>query len=215
MRNAPALLLAALLAACAGARPAPEPSAESIYRQAEKAVAARDTQEAQKFLDRVRDEFPFSRYAVDAELLGADLAFGDQKYEEASTAYRAFEEQHPTHPKALYALFRRGLALRELSRPADRDQTATRGAAEAFQKLLNASPQGEFAADARKYLADARSRLAGHELFVAKFYLGRKQPSAALERLRTVAREYADTPEREEAAGLLRSLEAGGAAKDR
>ena len=46
------LTLLLLGAACAGAPPAPELSAEELYRQAEQAVEARDAETAQKLLDR-------------------------------------------------------------------------------------------------------------------------------------------------------------------
>jgi outer membrane protein assembly factor BamD len=205
------LVLALLLAACAGTAPnLTESSAEELYRQAEQAAKKEDYERAQKLLDRIRDDFPFSKFAVEAELLGADVAFSREKWEEAAAAYRSFEDQHPTHPKALYALYRRGLAQMALGRPPDRDQTATRNAADAFQKLLYASPDGEFSADARKRLAELRATLAAHELAVAQFYLKKAQRDAALERLRAVVRDYPDTPQREEAASLLKQLEAGG-----
>lgn len=202
------LVLALFLAACAGTTAnLPDTSAEELYRQAQQATKDSDPERAQKFLDRIRDEFPFSKFAAEAELLGADLAFSQEKFEEAAAAYRTFEEQHPSHPRALYALYRRGLAHMALSRPPDRDQTATRKAAEAFQKLLYASPDGEFSADAKRRLAEARSTLAAHELSVAQFYLRKENRDAAVERLRVVVGEYPDTPQREEAANLLVQLE--------
>lgn len=204
------LLSALFLAACAGTTAKlPETSVEDLYHQAEQATKGSDPERAQKLLDRIRDEFPFSKFAAEAELLGADLAFSQEKFEEAAAAYKTFEDQHPSHPKALYALYRRGLAQMALSRPADRDQTATRKAAEAFQKLLYASPDGEFSADAKRRLAEARSTLASHELSVAQFYLKKKNRDAAAERLRAVVGEYPDTPQREEAAKLLLQLQDG------
>lgn len=202
------LLVVFFLAACA-ATPlkAPEVSAEDLFRQAEQAAKGSDPERAQKLLDRIRDDFPFSKFAAEAELLGADMAFSQGTWEEAAAAYKTFEDQHPSHPKAPYALYRRGLAQMALSRPPDRDQTATRNAAEAFQKLLYASPNGEFSADAKRRLADMRSRLAAHELTVVQFYLRKGQHDAALERLRAAVREYPDTPQREEAASLLRQVE--------
>lgn len=205
------LLLVLLCAGCAGTTAnLPDTSAEDLYRQAEQAVKAGQAEPARKLLDRIRDEFPFSKFAAEAELLGADLAFSQEKWEEASAAYQTFQDQHPSHPRALYALYRRGLSQMELSRPPDRDQTATRNTAAAFQKLLYASPSGEYSAEAKRRLGEARSTLAAHELAVAQFYLRKDQRDAAQERLRAVVSEYPDTPQRQEAEVLLRRLGGGG-----
>lgn len=204
----PALLLALLLSACAGVQEnKSETTPEVLYAEAQAEAKDKEYERAQKILDRIRDDFPFSKVAVEAELLGADLAFDQEKFEEATAAYKAFEDLHPTNPRVSYAVFRRGLAQMALSRPEDRDQTATHGAAEAFQRLLHASPDGPYAAEARQKLAVARGRLAAHELYVASFYLRREQPDAARLRLETLLKDYPDTPQRGEAARLLARLE--------
>lgn len=201
--------LAALLlaAACAGKQQRADIPPEELYRQAQDAVEEHDYEGAQALLDQVRDEYPFSRYAAEAELLSADMAFRQEKYEEAAAAYRSFEELHPTHAKAVYALYRRGLSYAEVSLPADRDQTATRNAVEAFQKLLYAHPESEHAVDARDRLTELRGRLAAHELNVARYYIRKKSYDAALQRLRTLVQEYPDAPQRDEALQLALELQ--------
>jgi len=209
MRAFLAAVLAATLAltACAGKQRRTDIPPEELYRQAQVAVEDRDYEEARELLDQIRDQYPFSRYAVDAELLGADMAFREKKYEEAAAAYRSFEELHPTHPKAPYALYRRGISYEETTRPADRDQTSTRNAVEAFQKLLYASPDSEYAADARARLGKLRGRLAEHELYVAKYYIRRKQFDAAVQRLQGLVQDYPEAPQRDEALRLALELQ--------
>ena len=198
-----------LLSACAGVQEnKTETTPEALYAEAQAEAKNKAYERAQKILERIRDDFPFSKVAVDAELLGADLAFEQEKFEEATAAYKSFEDLHPTHPQVPYAVYRRGLAQWALSRPEDRDQTATRGAAEAFQRLLHANPEGPHSAEAKQKLAEARSRLAAHELYVASFYLRREQPDAARVRLETLLKDYPDAPQREEAARLLAQVDA-------
>lgn len=179
---------------------------------ARQALEDENFDEAKTLVDRIRDEFPFSRYATDAELLAADAAFEGAQYEEAAAAYRSFEELHPTNEKIPYAVYRRGAAYDRLSLPEDRDQTATRRAVEAFTKLLNAFPESEFATEARGRLGELRSRLAAHELYVARYYLRKKQPSAALQRLRAAVQEFPETPEGAAALKLALELQTKAAA---
>ncbi len=204
-----ATLVAVLLAvACAGKQERADIPPEELYRLAQEALEDSDYEEAGELLDQIRDEYPFSRFAAEAELLSADMAFRQEKFEEAAAAYRSFEELHPTHPKAAYALYRRGLSYAEVSMPEDRDQTATRSAVEAFQKLLYASAESEHAADAQVRLAELRGRLAGHELYVARYYIRKKSYGAALQRLRTLVQEYPEAPQRDEALRLALELQA-------
>lgn len=196
------------LCACAGVESKKDMSADELYRAAQTSVAEKDYEVARKLFDRIRDEYPFSQFAVEAELLAADMAFQDKNWEEAAAAYRSFEDLHPTHPRVGYAIYRRGVAEAELSRPEDRDQTATRKAAEAFQKLLYAYPDSEHAQDARRRLAQARSTLAAHELYVAEYYVRRKKYDAALARLQELVQDYSDTPYRDEALLLATEIKA-------
>ncbi len=208
-----ALLPLHLLAAgCGGLQVAPDTPPEELYRMAREALEEKRFDEAKTLGDRIRDEFPFSRYATEAELLAADASFADAKYEEAAAAYRSFEELHPTNERVPYAVYRRGAAYDHLSLPEDRDQTATRRAAEAFTKLLNAYPESEFAPEARGRLVELRSRLAAHELYVARYYIRKKRTPAALQRLRGLVQEFPETPEGATALRLALDLETKAAA---
>lgn len=208
MRILPCIALCAglLFAACAGPAQRAELTPDELYTQAAEALEKKRFEKARELADRVRDDHPFSRFAVEAELLLADVAFREDKFEEAAAAYRSFEELHPTHPRVPYALFWRGAAYVNQSLPSDRDQTATRLAAEAMQKLLYAYPGSEFDGRARELLQDMRAKLAGHELQVARYYAKERQYPAALQRLTALVRDYPDTPAGEEAVTLAKDL---------
>jgi outer membrane protein assembly factor BamD len=203
-----------LLSACAGADRLAGVPPDQLYAMAQAAGADKDYEEAQKILDRIRDDHPFSRFAAEAELLAADLKFQAEAFEEAAALYRSFEQLRPTHPRVAYTIYQRGLAYWNLSSPAGRDQANTHSAAEAFQKLLYGYPTSEFAAPARERLAQARSRLAAHEIHVGRYYLRRERYAAALGRLEAVAREFPDTPEQAEARQLATEARAGLAASE-
>src|SRR3954470_6189044 len=56
-------------------------------------------QEATRYFSFVRQKFPFSKYAVLAELALADTQFERGNYQEAIDAYKNFLRLHPTHEK--------------------------------------------------------------------------------------------------------------------
>src|SRR4051795_6027082 len=55
--------------------------------------------EAQKYFQFVKQKYPFSKYAVLAELAIADAHFARGNYNDAIDAYKAFARLHPTHEK--------------------------------------------------------------------------------------------------------------------
>src|SRR5690349_9299851 len=55
--------------------------------------------EAQKYFQFVKSKFPFSKFAVLAELAIADTQFARGNYTEAIDSYKSFARLHPTHEK--------------------------------------------------------------------------------------------------------------------
>lgn len=204
-----ACLIVALVALTACSRPklSADMPPDQLYQRALDAMADEDWREAREILEKIQDDHPFSRYAVEAELLEADLAYDQKQYQEAAAAYRSFEELHPTHPKVSYALFRRGMSYMKMSMSKDRDQTATRNAVEAFEKLLYAYPESDYAATGSDELTEARARLAAHELYVARYYVRRHKVEAAIERLQYLVQRYPDSPSTDEALKLALELQ--------
>ncbi|WP_025322588.1 outer membrane protein assembly factor BamD [Deferrisoma camini] len=201
------LVLGIALAGCWGTQRLEDLSPAELYAMAQRAVEKYRYEEAQKLIDRIRDDHPFSKFATEAELLEADMLFRQEKFEEAAAAYRGFEELHPTYPKLDYVIFRRGLCYYNLSQPPDRDQEPTHRALEAFQKLLYARPKSQYAAEAQEKVKELRQRLAEHEMYVARYYLRKKRYSAALGRLQELVRSYPDSPLRDQALALALEIQ--------
>lgn len=204
------ILAALLLCACAGKKPATDitkplsgPSASDAARAYEKGMAEKKDKnylEATRYLEAVRNNFPYSQYAALAELAIADMAYERDDYSSAATAYQDFVKSHPSHPKADYAAFRAGMARYEdragswfLLPPAhERDETPVRQALEAFQRFVTAYPKSELVPRAKDLIHDCRERLAAHERYVASFYWKRKAWRGAAARLVAIADNYGD-----------------------
>jgi outer membrane protein assembly factor BamD len=193
-------LTLAISSGCANAPPVEElPSAEAYYQRGLDALAGErflflfsdvDYGRAIELFQEVIDNYPYSEYAVLAEIKIADTYFDQQNYEQATSYYQDFVELHPKHEKVPYALYRHGLCSAERMRASDQDQEATRTAIAQFEVLLERYPDSEYAADARARLADAQNRLALHDVQIGDFYLDRGECYAAASRYRGALSEY-------------------------
>jgi outer membrane protein assembly factor BamD len=166
-------------------------SAKDLFDNAMEQFDDEDCTEAEKLFEDVRRQFPYSKYAVEAELKIADCKFSDGADAEAAVAYQQFVKAHPTHEAADYAAFKRGMAFVEqipgdffIMPPSyERDQSATRDAREAFASFLRTYPDSRFRERASEELVQVVDALVRHEMYVARFYLSRDLRKAASVRL--------------------------------
>lgn len=187
-------------------------TARQNFDEGDAAFKAERYAEAIKFFEHVKNKFPYSKYAVLADLRMADAHFEREKWLEAADAYRLFVRFHPRHEQVPYATWRVALSYyKEMQKgffllPAahETDLASTNDAIRAFDDYLSRYPDGEHVEEARKLRTEARGRLAEHDLYAAKFYVQREKWQGALWRYERVANDFADTPK---AAAAL--LEAG------
>ena len=104
-------LILASVFGCKSAPPTFEepPPAEELYETGLKQLEGRRIWGVLPFVNHgkaietfqsIVDNYPYSDYAVLAELKIADGYFADHKYEEALSYYRDFSDLHPQHPKS-------------------------------------------------------------------------------------------------------------------
>jgi outer membrane protein assembly factor BamD len=201
------LLLAALGFGCAGSARDKKAatleysvSAKQNYDKGMKSLENDEWVDAAKFFGFVKARFPYSKYAVLADLRIADAAFGAGAYLEAIDSYKQFIKFHPTHEMVEngYASFRIGESYYKML-PDDwflvppsyeKDQTSTLDAMReltTFQKKFPKSPYFDRSEKMRKGCALA---LARHEWYVATFYWDRNRPMGTVLRLRTLLDRY-------------------------
>jgi outer membrane protein assembly factor BamD len=159
--------------------------------------------EASRYFSFVRQKFPFSKYAVLAELALADTQFERGNYQEAIDAYKNFLRLHPTHEKVEdgYVAYRIGQCyVKEmpddffLLPPAnEKDQTAVHDALRELNDFVDKYPDSKYMEQAQKDRREVLRRLIEHEVYVARFYLTRDHPNAAILRLEGALRRYPDS----------------------
>jgi outer membrane protein assembly factor BamD len=201
-RFVPALALLLLAAGgCKSPPPAFEdvPPADELYQEALETLDGGrlmgiiphvDYTAAIETLQAIIDNYPYSDYAILAELKIADAYFDDEKYEEALSYYRDFADLHPQHERVPYTIYRSALCHQRRIHAANRDQTATRDALVYLDRLLARHPHSEFATEAEALWRDLRTRLAHQIMKVGDFYLGRDEYESAAERYRSLLNDF-------------------------
>jgi outer membrane protein assembly factor BamD len=175
-------------------------TAEENFMKGMRSLKGQSWQDAEKYFKFVRQHWGFSKWATLAELRLADAAFGREAYIEAIDGYKAFMRSHPSHEFTIngYCAFRIGEAYYKqipsdffvLPPSYEKDQGPVHDAMRELMAFLDEYGDSPYAEKGRKMYADTIRRLADHELYVARYYLDRNKPQAAIWRLEYVVNKY-------------------------
>jgi outer membrane protein assembly factor BamD len=141
---------------------------------------------------RLKDIYPFSKYAILAELKLGDAHYMLGEYEDAVFAYEEFEKLHPRNEAIPYVIYQIGRCHFDRISTPDRDQTAARKALATFLRLRKQFPDDPYAHSAAEHLVACYKSLSGHEFSVAEYYFKTRHFKAALGRFRLVVSDYPD-----------------------
>jgi len=128
------------------------------------------------------------------------------KYDEAISAAKRYVSLHPSSPDAVYAQYLIASSYYDQIPDISRDQDGTRKAVEALEEIIRKYPDTEYAASAKQKVQVASDQLAGKEMQVGRYYLEKRNFTAAINRFKIVVTKYQRTRHVEEA--LMRLTEA-------
>ncbi len=178
-------------------------SAPKNYDRGMAELAEKDWQAAAKYFSFIKSRFPYSRYAVLAELRLADAEFGAEQYLNAIDDYRAFATLHPTHEMVVngYTSLRVAEAYVEqlpgdlwiLPPSHEKDQSATEEAETELRRFLDKYPDSPFRKRGEELRVKVGRKLAEHEWYVARYYWDRGKPMATVLRLRRLLDRHPGT----------------------
>jgi outer membrane protein assembly factor BamD len=141
---------------------------------------------------KLKDRYPYSRYAILAELKIADALFLKGDYIEAMSAYQQFESLHPNNEAVPYVIYQIGLCHYEMITGFDRDQRPTVEAIQTFTRLIQTYPASRYAAMAEGRITEAQAILAHHEFYIGEFYYKMDAYEAAMGRFISLVKNYPD-----------------------
>jgi outer membrane protein assembly factor BamD len=184
----------------------PDVPASKTYDQGlEKLANGAPAEAAKKFTD-LGKQYPSSDWAQKGLLMQtyADYQSGD--YTSAETSAERFLKDYPNSPDASYIMYLQANSYYMQIPDISRDQEKTAKALETFQAVVTKYPKSEYADDAKYKVTVTQDQLAGKEMSIGRFYLNRRNYTAAINRFRNVLQYYQTTRHAPEA--LYRLVEA-------
>jgi outer membrane protein assembly factor BamD len=165
---------------------------EGLYQQGVQYYQDSSYKKSVEVFQKLKEEYPLSRFAIMAEMGIADSYFSAKEYPEAELAYGEFINLHPTNEYLPSALYQLGMSHFNQIDTIDRDQSEAFKALKEFERLTARFPISKFAFMAEKMIRECKKTLGEQEFYVGEFYFNIKQYKAALRRFEKVAREYAN-----------------------
>ena len=175
------------------------PPADELYAEGQRILKGRNILGVYTYVNygnaieafqAIIDNYPYSEFAVQAELSIADAYFDDGRYDEALSYYRDFSDLHPQHEKVPFTILRSALCHYNQVQSVERDQTSTREALLDLEQLIRSHPFAAEASEGEILLRELRGRLSRNEMRIGDFYLNREEYQSAAERYRGLLNTY-------------------------
>lgn len=179
---------------------------EQLYNQAAAELDSRDYDNAVLLFNEVERQHPYSEWARKSMVMTAYANYRARRYDEAISSSQRYLGLHPGGSEAAYAYYLIGVSYFDQIIDIGRDQKTTELARDALLDVTRRFPESEYARDAQLKLDMIADQLAGKEMEVGRWYLRNNQTLSAINRFKTVVKNYDTTSHTPEA--LHRLVEA-------
>jgi outer membrane protein assembly factor BamD len=166
---------------------------EELYNNGLDALNQERYTRASKQFEALVQNYPYSSWATNAELMQGYTQYLQQHYTEAIGTLDHFIQLHPAQRDIAYAYYLRALCYYEQIADIQRDQKTTSEAMTALQEVVNRFPDSAYGRDARLKIDLARDHLAGKEMEIGRWYEGQHLYTAAINRFQRVVTDYQTT----------------------
>ena len=166
---------------------------EDLYNNGIDALNAKRYKTAVDQFDAIEQNYPYSSWAVNAQLMHGYAEYLQNHYTEAVGALDRYIQLHPASANTAYAYYLRSLCFYEQIADIQRDQKGTEQAMASLQDVVNRYPGTAYARDASLKIDLCRDHLAGKEMEIGRYYEGQKLYAAAINRFQRVVDDYQTT----------------------
>ncbi len=160
---------------------------------------------AKKFTD-LGEKFPDSDWARKGLLMTTYAQYQGGDFDSAEASAERYVKLYPKSQEAAYALYLEASSYYRQIPDISRDQERAAKALVAFQQVIKDYPNSEYVEDSKYKVQVTSDQLAGKEMSIGRFYLNRRNYTAAINRFRNVLTAYQNTRHSQEA--LYRLVEA-------
>ncbi len=166
---------------------------EELYTRGIDALNTRRYDTAAKQFDQLEQTYPYSSWAVNAQLMQGYSYYLENHYTDSIAVLDRFIQLHPTHRDIAYVYYLRALCYYEQIADIQRDQKGTADAMAALQEVVNRFPDSAYGRDARLKIDLARDHLAGKEMEIGRYYERQHLYTAAIGRFQRVVDDFQTT----------------------
>ena len=184
----------------------PDVPASKTYDQGLDKLANGSPAEAAKKFTDLGKQYPSSDWAQKGQLMTTYANYQAGDYTSAVTSAERYLKDYPNSPDAAYVQYLQANAYYMQIPDISRDQENAQKALTAFQAVVQKYPKSEYVEDSKYKIDVTQDQLAGKEMSIGRFYLNRRNYTAAINRFRNVLQYYQTTRHAEEA--LYRLVEA-------
>ena len=163
----------------------------------------RDPKGGAKKFEEVDRQHPYSDLARKSLLMSAYAYYQANDYDSCIGAATRYVTLHPGSADAAYAQYLIAASHYDQINDVTRDQGRTEKAIAALEEVVRKYPTSEYAVSAKQKLEAARDQLAGREMNVGRYYMQKRNYTAAINRFKTVVTQYQTTRHVEEALARL------------
>lgn len=173
--------------------------ADAIFTEANALAEDGDFKDAAEKFDEVERLYPYSSLAKQAMIRSAESYYYATEYESARLSAQRFLDFYPSDPEAAHAQYIVALSYYDQISDVGRDQGDTIRAQQALREVSERYPNSDYARSAKLKYDLTQDNLAGKEMAIGRYYLGRGHYIAAINRFRTVVDKYSGTSQTPEA----------------
>jgi outer membrane protein assembly factor BamD len=177
-----------------------------LYTNGIDALERKNYSTAVKHFDAIQQNYPYSSWATNAQLMDGYTEYRRNNYTEAISQLDRYIALHPASKDVSYVYYLRALCYYEQVADISRDQKGTQEAMGALQEVVNRFPDSAYARDARLKIDLCRDHLAGKEMMIGRYYEGQHLYAAAIGRYQRVVDDFQTTNHTAEALSRLTEI---------
>jgi len=184
----------------------PDVPPDEIYDQGLARLQRGDDEGAAKQFSNLDKNYPYSQWSRKGMLMNTYAQYQAGEYDDAVSSAKRYIALYPNTPDTAYAMYLAAQSLYNQIPDISRDQVQAQKALDMYTQLVQKFPNSEYVDDAKYKIQVTRDQLAGKEMSIGRYYLTRRNYTAAINRFHDVLAKYQTTRHAEEA--LYRLVEA-------
>jgi len=167
-------------------------SPEEIFQRGEYELetSPRRSASSLRYFQEIERLYPYTQWSRRALIMQAYAHHRAREYEESRAAAQRFLDTYPNDEDAPYAAYLLALSFYDQVDEIGRDQGVTFQALQHLRRLIEQYPDSDYSRSAILKFELAFDHLAAKEMEIGRYYLGRGNFNAAINRFRVVVEDF-------------------------